>query len=121
MADALRIIVAGTAMPEGVVALKRSDEMLWSEGTGRAATDGLMTGSVVAKKQTWNIQWGMLTKAQYDVVRSIPVGFFQVSIESNGATLALISCYRGNVAGEFVGVHGGTAYWKDVTVDLIER
>lgn len=121
MADALKIVVGGVEMPGGVVALKRSDELLWSEGTGRAATSGLMAGSVVAKKQTWSIQWGIVPKADYDRIKAIPGGFVSLVVQSNGATLANITAYRSNVGGEFLGVFGGVAYWKGVTVDLIER
>ena len=46
MADALTVKINGTALPEGVVEMKMDNELLWSEGTGRAAENGLLVGSV---------------------------------------------------------------------------
>lgn len=122
MAAPLTITLNGTALPGEITALKRGDELLWSEGTGRGATNGLLTGSIVARKQTWHIEWGVITQAQYNSIRNLITGNFQtLVVVANGQTLANIVVYRGNIDGEYMGTHGGTAYWKGVTVDLIER
>lgn len=118
----LVISVGGTTLPDNVTSLKRSDELLWSEGTGRSASDGQMVGSVVAGKQTWEVEWGPLTAAQYATVRSaVGGGFMALSITLNGASVASCTVYRGSIAGELMGVFGGVAYYTGVAVQLIER
>lgn len=118
---AITLTAAGTALPDELTGLSRGDELLWSEGTGRAATDGLMVGSVVAKKQTWTATWAMLTQAQYDVVRAIPKGFFTLLVKDGTSTVASITCYRSNVDGDLAGTFGGTTYWRNVAVQFTER
>ena len=117
----LRITVGGTVLPGGVVSIKRGDELLWSEGTGRSADSGVMVGSVVASKQTWTIKWGIISQTDYNAIRAaVPGGFLTISIEVDGAVTSF-SGYRGAITAEHIGTHGGVAYWKDLTIDLIER
>ena len=118
---ALTVTCGGVRMPPEIVELKRGDEMLWSDGTGRGATDGLLVGSVVARKQTWNIRWGMLDAVQYDVVRAIPPGFFTVLVADGQSTIWSGTCYRSNISGECAGAFGGTTWWRGVEVQLTER
>lgn len=116
------IKVGGTALPPEVTSLQRSDELLWSEGTGRSASTGEMSGSVVAGKQTWTVSWGVLTAAQYAAVRSaIGGGFKPLSVKLDGATVADCTVYRGTVSGELMGVLGGVMYYRNVSVELVER
>lgn len=118
----LTVSVGGTVLPGDVTSLSRSDELLWSEGTGRAASSGTMTGSVVAKKQTWTLKWGPVTQAQYDAIRSaIGGGFVNLVIRLGSATLANATVYRGSIAADLLGVFGGTAYYGGLSVQLIER
>ena len=117
----LEVKVNGTALPDGIVAIERGDEMLWSDGTGRSATTGQMVGSVVAKKQTWALRWGVVPQADYDSIRAIPQGFFTLLVTAGGTQLASISAYRSNVTGQYLGIHGSTGWWRDVEVQLIER
>lgn len=122
MATQLSIIVGGTALPDNVTSIKRSDELLWSEGTGRSASTGQMSGSVVAQKQTWQLEWGPLTQDQYDTVRgAVGAGFASLAITIDDAAVASATVYRGNVTGTFLGTFGGEAWWDGVSVDLIER
>ena len=117
----LAITVGGTALPGGVVSIKRGDELLWSEGTGRSATTGVRVGSVVAAKQTWPVKWGVVSQADYNAIRAaVPGGFLSISIEVNGSVTSF-NGYRGSITAEHIGTHGGTAYWKDLTIDFIER
>ena len=117
----ITVSVGGTTLPEGIVELKRGDELLWSEGTGRSASSGQMVGSVVAQKQTFSIRWGVITAGQYATIRSaIGSGFLSLTITINGSSISE-TVYRGSMTGEFVGVFGGVAYWKDIVVELIER
>ena len=125
---AITIKVNGTALPGEVVEIERGDELLWSDGTGRGAVNGLLVGSVVAAKQTWQIRWGVVTQAQNDAIRAIPQGFFTLlvqdepsNIEDEPSILAYLSAYRSNITGSHVGTLGGASYWKDVEVQLIER
>ena len=122
MANAFQVTINSTVMPDDITDVSRSDELLWSEGTGRSATTGAMSGSVVAKKQTYTIQWGVITAAEYTTIRNaVGGGFMPLKIEVNGATLANITVYRGNISGSLLGVFGGVAYYKDVSVELVER
>ena len=118
---ALTVTVGGVALPDGIVSVERGDQLLWSEGTGRSATTGEMVGSVVARKQTWAVRWGVVTQAEYDRIRAVPTGFFQVVVAEGAATLASITCYRSEVTGQYLGAQGGVGHWKDVEVQLIER
>lgn len=118
---ALTISVNGTQLPGEIVEIRRGDELLWSDGTGRGATDGLLVGSVVAKKQTWTIRWGVVTQTDYDSIRGIPQGFFTLLVMDGLSTLFSGSAYRSNVAAEHLGSFGGTTYWKGVEVQLTER
>ena len=118
---AITVTCNGVQMPDGLVKLQRGDEMLWSDGTGRGATDGLLVGSVVAKKQTWTLGWGVIPTAAYNTVRAIPQGFFPVVVKDGSSTVWSGTCYRSNVTGEHLGTFGGTTYWKGVEVQLTER
>lgn len=115
------LTVNGTTLPTGVVEFKRGDELLWSEGTGRGASSGLLVGSVIAAKQTYSVKWGMLTHAQYTALRNaIPNGFFTFQATANGTTLANITAYRGAITETLVGTITEN-YWKDVSVDFVQR
>lgn len=117
----LTIKVGGTTLPGDVIALERGDELFWSEGTGRSATDGMMAGSVVAMKQTWKVAWGPITQAQYDAIRSaIGAGFLSLLIKVDSTTVTSCTIYRGAITGEMLGCFGGTIYWGNVTVELVE-
>lgn len=116
------VIVGGTTLPSGLVSLKRSDELLWSEGTGRAAGSGQMVGSVVAKKQTYTLEWGPLASSQYAIVRNAAGnGFVSLSITIDGAAFANCTVYRGKVDGELMGIYGGSAWYRGVVLELVER
>lgn len=117
----LTIEVDNVALPGEVVEIKRGDETLWSDGTGRSADNGYMVGSVVAAKQTWAVKWGVVTQAAYDQIRAVPSGFFGLRVTVGSSVLADITCYRSAVTGEYLGVHGGVGYWKGVEVQFIER
>lgn len=119
---AIQITVGGTVLPtDELVSLKRSDELLWSDGTGRSASTGTMCGSVVAQKLTYELRWGVITQAQYDSIRTIVgVGFRPLVVKVNDATVASANVYRSNIDADLLGVEGGTAFYKDATVTLVE-
>ena len=123
MSDALTLKANNVALPDGVIGLRMNNELLWSEGTGRAAENGLMVGSVVATKRTFSITWGVLSQAEYNaLVAAVPVGFFAFYAKTYNNVLASMTAYSGGVnQGEYVGKAGGACYWKGVTVDVVER
>ena len=118
---AVIITVNGTSLPSSITGLKQSNELLWSEGTGRGATSGYLVGSVIAPKKTFAVQWDILTSSEYTaLLAAIPNGFFSLVIQIDGETIASNNCYRGALAAEFVGSFGNN-YWRNVSVDFIER
>lgn len=117
---ALALYAGGVRLPDPVEVV-RSDELLWSDGTGRGAEDGLLVGSVVAKKQTWTVRWGVVAWSEMAVLRSIPQGFFRFQALDGSEELADFTAYRSNVQSTLVGTVGGVRYWKDVEVQFTER
>ena len=123
MADALTVKINGTALPEGVVEMKMDNELLWSEGTGRAAENGLLVGSVVAVKRTLSLTWGVLTQTQVNtLMAALPNGFFNLQVSTYNNTLVNMSAYHSAVnLGNYAGKAGNACYWKGFSVDFIER
>lgn len=118
----LSLTVNNTTLPGEVTEFRRGNELLWSEGTGRAANNGLMVGSVVANKQTFSIVWGVITQAQYEaIIAAFPSGFFTFRATEGSRVISNVTAYRSNITGEYLGAHGGVGYWKNVSVDLVER
>ena len=119
----IEVKVGGVSLPTAdLIALKRSDELLWSEGTGRSASTGAMAGSVVAEKQTWSLEWGPIASAQYAAIRNaVGGGFMTLSIKVDGVSAANTTVYRGGMSGSMSGVYGGVAYYSGVSVELVER
>lgn len=117
---ALIIKANGTRLPDPVE-VTRSDEMLWSDGTGRGAEDGLLVGSVVAKKQTWTVRWGVVPWSDMATIRSIPQGFFRFEAYDGTEELADFTAYRSNIQSTLVGTLSGERYWKDVEVQFTQR
>ena len=127
-------IYAGTSQ-SGMTALPSpselvlSNEMIWSENTGRAqsgANQAKMIGDVVAEKQTYAIKWGIITNSDMNSIKTkLPTGFFYFCVGTsaptsgnnyNGAT----KFYRSEIQGNCLPI-GNTIYWKDVTVQVIEQ
>lgn len=114
-----------SALPSPI-SIKPSKEIIWSEGTGRAQSGtnkAKMIGDVVAEKDTYNIQWGILTQAEYSSILSkLTAGFFYFGIGTSltNAKANAIKVYRSNVTSEYLPV-GNTLYYKDVTVDVVEQ
>ena len=122
MTDALKVTLNNVVLPAEIIELTRNDELLWSEGTGRSATTGAMAGSVVAKKQTYTIKWGVITRTQYTTIRdAADGGFIPLKIEINGSVFVNITVYRGAIPGTFLGTFGNTSYFKDVSLELVQK
>lgn len=120
---AISITIGGTALPVGdLVSCRRSDELLWSDGTGRSASTGALCGSVVAEKFTYELRWGVIDQTTFNSIKSIlPAagsGTKSIVVKVNNVTVASSTIYRSNIESEMV--EGCAGYYKDVTVSLIE-
>ena len=116
---AAAISANGVTLPSPVE-IGTSEEIIWSANTGRSTT-GLMVGDVVAEKRTLNIRWGVITAAEYGVIRSnLRSGFhpFTVTVDGNTAT---ITAYRGAITATMLGTYGGVTYYSDVSVSVIQQ
>lgn len=115
----ITIKASGTTLPSPV-SITASNEIVWSSNTGRAAS-GLMIGDVVAEKKTFAITWGVLTRAELEVIRgTLTSGFYPFTLTEDGAATTITS-YRGTVTAELIGSFGGVTYYKNVTCTVIQR
>ena len=115
---AISITIGGTALPVGdLVSCRRSDELLWSDGTGRSASTGALCGSVVAEKFTYELRWGVIDQTTLNSIKSI-LPAKSIVVKVNNVTVASSTIYRSNIESEMV--EGCAGYYKDVTVSLIE-
>ena len=117
---AISITIGGTALPVGeLVSCRRSDELLWSDGTGRSASTGALCGSVVAEKFTYELRWGVIDQTTLNSIKTIlGTSFKTITVKVNNTTVASSTVYRSNIEAEMV--EGCAGYYKDVTVSLIE-
>ena len=92
-------------------------ETLWSANTKRT-TSGRTVGTVIAEKDTVSINWGVLTKAQINVIENkIPKGFIKLRIFGK-----LYEVYRGTLNEEAMGYIGdGVFYYRSASTDIVER
>lgn len=108
------------------VSVKTSLEIIWDENTGRAQSGenkAKMIGSVVATKHTFEIQWGILTQAEYNTITSkLTAGFFYFAMAttSAGAESIATKYYRSEIKYDVLPV-GNATYYKDMTVSVIEQ
>lgn len=117
---AFPIIKAGSVTLPSPVEISTTDEIIWSENTGRSTT-GKMIGDVVAEKKTIHIQWGVLTKAQFDTIRTnLRSGFNSFSLILGGETIPITS-YRSQLTGELLGGFGGETWYRSADVSIIQQ
>ena len=113
------VIKAGSTVLPSPDKLTTSDEIIWSSNTGRSSR-GKMIGDVVAEKTTFAITWGVLTKAERDLVRAkLTSGFHPFTLIEDGDTTT-ITAYRSTLQGEAI-VAGGQTYYKGVQVSIIQQ
>ena len=116
---AATISANGVLLPSPVE-IGTSEEIIWSANTGRSTT-GLMVGDVVAEKRTLNLRWGVLTAAEYDLIRTnLRSGFHPVILAVDG-TAVTITAYRGAVTATMIGTYGGVTYYRDAAVSIIQQ
>lgn len=114
------IIKAGSVVLPSPVEISTTEEIIWSENTGRS-TSGKMIGDVVAEKQTINIVWGVLTKAEYDLIKAnLRSGFHDFSLIIGNET-ATITSYRSTLTAEILGGFSGKAYYKSANTSIIQQ
>lgn len=114
MANFLKAGDAALPTPSSVT-IKR--EPIWSSDTGRTQS-GKMAGEVVAEKVTASLKWNLLPKSKMDSLeRHLKTGFFKVTINDVGTIIV----YRGPIQATRWNKGNGEVWYKDVTVDLIER
>ena len=107
-------------------AVKPSFELIWSENTGRAqsgSNKAKMIGDVVAEKRTYDIQWGLITDADLNTIKSkLTKGFFYFAVATTLASAKsnAVPFYRSEIAGSYLPI-GDTIYWRDVSVSVIEQ
>ena len=117
----LKIKVNNVTLPSPTE-ITTTNEIIWSSNTGRSTTSGKMLGDVIAEKQTFSIKWGILTKAEQQlIVKNMKLGFNPVSFIFDDETVTL-SVYRGTISSVMLGYIGdGTFYYKSVACDIIEQ
>lgn len=114
------VIKAGSVTLPSPDAITTSDEIIWSANTGRSSS-GKMIGDVVAEKQTFQIHWGVLTKAQRDSIRTrLQPGFHPFTITEDGESTT-IDAYRSTITCDAVGTFGGVTYYKNMQVSIIQQ
>lgn len=115
----ISIKAGGVALPSPTE-LTAGSEIIWSANTGRTAS-GLMVGDVVAEKQTLAIRWGVLTKAELDAIRSkLTAGFYPVTLAIDRESVTM-NYYRGTLSYEILGTFGGTTYYRNAAVNIIQQ
>lgn len=124
-------IYAGTSA-SGVTLLpsptdvKPSQEIIWSEDTGRAQAGvnrAKMIGSVVDTKTTYQIQWGVITHDQLlEIFAKLRPGFFYFAVATNidTARANAKSFYRSEITYDILPI-GNAVYYKDVAVSVIQQ
>lgn len=126
------LMAGGEELP-APVNIKESDQIIWSANTGRTAT-GKMVGTAVAKKKTFDIEWGILREKEVKLILdSMPAKFFELTIQTDDENKTY-TVYRGAFQRELLG-HGGSKYYRtgygcacagelyyrSLTVSLIEQ
>ena len=104
--------------------LQTTEEVIWSANAGRSisATDGaLMMGDVVAQKKTFNITWGVLTQAEYNSIVSLLGTGFRPFTLVLGTQVISITSYRGTITAELLGAPGGSIFYRNASVSIIQR
>ena len=113
-------ITANSVTLPSPVEITTTDEIIWSENTGRSTT-GQMLGDVIAQKQTFEIKWGVLTESDFQSLRTnIRSGFnpFTLTIDNDSYQ---ITAYRGNIVGDILGTYGGVTYRRNASVTIIQQ
>lgn len=97
-----------------------NDEIIWSSNTGRTST-GKMIGDVIAEKNTYSINWGLMEERDYKKIKnSIVSGFIPLKIKVDSEAVE-ITAYRGTLTARARGCIGNTYYYDSIATELIEQ
>ena len=114
------IIKAGSNILPAPTQVTSTDELLWSEDTGRTLA-GEMIGDVIAEKKTISVKWEFLTDAEAGFIcKNLMAGFFPVTFFDNGANT--IEAYRSTITKEHIGrLSDGIYYYRSLTCDIVQK
>lgn len=95
-------------------------EQIWDEDAGRNAK-GTMVAKYIASKYTYSIKWGMLLYEDFNKIRTLlKTGTFYFTYNSAGTPpTSAGKCYRSEITYSLVQA-GGTTWYKDVSVSVIQ-
>lgn len=101
--------------------IKKSYEQIWDENAGRNGK-GNMVATFIAEKMTYDIKWGILNASQFASVKDkLPHGFFYFREGNVGDGSANgKKYYRGEIQADVL-YAGGSHYYKDVSVQVIQK
>lgn len=91
-------------------------ETIWASNAGRN-DDGEMKGDCKAEKITLAIEWGNLTQAELNGIKShMPKGFFTLKYVGTS-----ITGYRSEISAEVAGIDNGVKRYSSASVQFIEK
>lgn len=96
-------------------------EQIWNEDAGRNAK-GTMVAKYIASKYTYAIKWGMIDYTTFVKIRTmLKTGTFYFAWNSNATSppTSASKFYRSEIAYTLVQA-GGSTYYNDVTVSVIQ-
>ena len=105
--------------------IKISDELIWSSDTGRGQTENNITmqGSLLGEKKTISVTWGLLSKSEFNTIRtktSPSGGWFSIKVYLDGSEFSG-TVYRGNIEKEVAGVANNVVYYRNVSIEFVEK
>lgn len=117
----MAILSAGGVALPAPVSLSVANQIIWSASTGRSA-DGTMVGDVITEKKTLEVSWGILTEAEYLLIRKhLTSGFFPITFHDDGVDLT-VSSYRGELKYDVLGWLGdGVFYYRSASVNIVQQ
>ena len=119
-----KLTINGTDLPSPTK-LSVSKEQLWNSKTGRSVKSGKMLGAVIGEKRTLDVEWAMVTGAEYQIIKdALKTGFFgpvKYQTSANGAIVTLDEAYHGPISYEDRGYIGPNHWYANVKTTLIER
>lgn len=102
--------------------IKKSYEQIWDENAGRNS-NGTMIATFVASKLTYDVTWGIMDATEFAWLKDyLHTGFFYFGESASRDTPPRnpSKYYRSEITAEIV-YAGGHHYYKDVSVQVIEK
>ena len=103
------------------VSISIDSEIIWSSNTGRISS-GKMVGDVIAEKEKITLSWGILTKEEFDTIKTnLKAGFWPIIINVDGE-FCQINAYRGTLTRVPMGkLSDGKYYYRSASVEIVEQ